>query len=243
MISIAICDDDNIELSRIQRLIDEYENTLSKYRFQIYAFNKIQGFFDYISKNGFFDILFLDVYMPEMLGTDVARKLRENGDISEIVFITTSTDHAIDAFKVDALNYLVKPFEKDELFSVLDKALSKIHRQSEKYVLLETRTIVRRVPVSEIVYSESYKHIQNIKTIDNQIITVRMTVDELFNMLSENGEFVKSGSSYIVNLQHVREITVKSIMTDTLDMIPVPRGNYTTLKEAYMEYIFSGGEK
>lgn len=238
MLKIAICDDDNIELLRIQRFIDEYENTLSKYRFQIYAFSKVQSFFDYISKNGSFDILFLDVYMPEILGTDVARKLRGNGDKSEIVFITTSTDHAIDAFKVDALYYLVKPFEKDELFSVLDKAFSKLHKQSEKYVLLETRTILRRVTVSEIVYSESYKHNQNIKIIDGKIITVRMTVDELFNILSEHGEFVKNGSSYIVNLQHIKEITVKNILTDTLEIIRVPRGNYTMLKEIYIKYMF-----
>jgi len=243
MIKIAICDDDNIELSKTRRLIEEYKNTHSKYQFQCYEFTKIQVFFDHISENGCFDILFLDVYMPEMLGTDVARKLRENGDKSEIIFTTTSKDHAIDAFKVDALHYIVKPFEKDELFLVLDKALSKLSKKSEKYVMLKTRTIVRKVPVSEIIYSESYKHNQNIKTIDGKIITVRMTVDELFNLFSENGEFIKNGSSYIVNLQHIREISAKHILTDILDILPVPRGNYTMLKEAYMEYIFSGGDK
>ena len=243
MLKIAICDDDNIEISRTRRFIEEYENKLSKHQFQCYEFTKLQNFFDHISENGCFDILLLDVYMPEMLGTDVARKLRENGDKSEIIFTTTSKDHAIDAFKVDALNYLVKPLEKDEIFLILDKALLKISQKTEKYVMLKTRTIVRRVPVSEIIYSESYKHNQNIKTIDGKIITVRMTVDELFNLLSESGEFIKNGSSYIVNLQHIREISAKNILTDTLDMLPVPRGSYTMLKEAYMEYMFSGGDK
>jgi len=100
--------------------------------------------------------------MHETLGTDVARKLRENGDKSEIIFITTSTDHAIDAFKVEAFQYLVKPYEKDELFLTIDKVFSKIDKQSEEYVMLQTRTLILKVPVSEIVYSESYKHKQNI---------------------------------------------------------------------------------
>jgi len=243
MLKIAICDDDNIELSRTRRLIEEYENTLSKYQFQIYSFSNLHNFLDYILENGSFDILFLDVYMHEMLGTDVARKLRENGDKSEIIFITTSTDHAIDAFKVEAFQYLVKPYEKDEFFLTVDKVLSKLDKQSEKYVMLQTRTLVVKVPVSEIVYSESNKHIQNIKTIDGKTISVRMTVDELLNILCENGEFVKNGSSYIVSLKHIREITAKEILTDTGDKIPVPRGNYTMLKETYMEYMFSEGRK
>lgn len=239
MLKIAICDDDKTELSITRKFIEEYRNILSKYKFQIFEFSNLHDFFDCIQENVRFDILLLDVYMPEMLGTDVARKLRDNGDKSEIIFVTTSIDHAIDAFKVDALQYLLKPYEKEELFSVLNKALAKIDKQSEKYVILQTRTMTKKVILGEIVYSESYKHNQNIKTIDGKTITVRMTVDELFNKVNENGEFVKNGSSYIVNLNHIREITAKEILTDIGDKINVPRGSYSRLKEEYMEYMFA----
>lgn len=52
----------------------------------------------YLENRETYDILILDVYMPVMLGTEVAKELRNRGDQTRIIFLTTSTDHAIDAF-------------------------------------------------------------------------------------------------------------------------------------------------
>jgi len=243
MICIAICDDESQELNHVKGLLARYMHENEKYEIKIYSFSSPLEMLVHILEIGGFDLILLDIYMPEMLGTDVARKLRESRDKSEIIFLTTSKDHALDAFKVDALQYLVKPYSKEELFLTLDKALSKIYKRTEEYVILQTRTMTTKIRVNEIVYSESYKHNQNIKTIDGKIITVRMTVDELFNKLCEYGDFIKNGSSYILNLKHIMEITSKNIITDIGDVISVPRGNYSIIKEIYMDYLFSGGFK
>ena len=72
------------------------------------------------------DMILMDIYMPEKMGIDVAKELRGIGNEAKIIFLTTSREHALDAFGVGAVQYLVKPVWEKELFPVLDRFLKDI---------------------------------------------------------------------------------------------------------------------
>ena len=85
-----------------------------------------------------FPILFLDIYMSGENGVEVAKELREFDSDCLLIFTTTSVDHALDGFKVRAMQYLVKPYEEAELTKLIDEILShsgfrKVHRDQSRW--------------------------------------------------------------------------------------------------------------
>ena len=97
----------------------------------------------------------MDIYMPGKLGTDASRELRSMGNNGRIIFLTSSREHALDAFGVDASQYLVKPITEETLFPVLDKILGDMEEARRKYLLLRIDGKIQRVAVDEIVYCEA----------------------------------------------------------------------------------------
>jgi two-component system, LytTR family, response regulator len=83
--------------------------------------------YDAVAKNGQFkpDIMFLDVQMPEMSGFDVVRAMQD-AHLPLIIFVTAYDDYALRAFDVHALDYLLKPVEKDRLFEAVTRAKDQV---------------------------------------------------------------------------------------------------------------------
>ncbi|MDQ3441046.1 MAG: response regulator, partial [Planctomycetota bacterium] len=73
------------------------------------------------------DLVLLDVQMPGLTGFEVARRLLESGADTHIVFVTAFDRHAIEAFEVDAVDYLLKPVEVDRLGTAVDRVRRRIH--------------------------------------------------------------------------------------------------------------------
>ena len=99
-----------------------------------------------------FPILFLDIYMSGENGVEVAKELREFDSDCLLIFTTTSVDHALDGFKVRAMQYLVKPYEEAELTKLIDEILSRIP-DFGKYIEIKVDGSNVRVPYAKIVYS------------------------------------------------------------------------------------------
>lgn len=105
---IAICDDKIRQIEIIET--SAYAYFLAKrIEFKIDTFDKAFDFLDAHKKNSY-DLVLLDICMPGMLGTDVAKEIRQKKDNTEVVFLTTSDEFAIDAFTLRAAHYLLKPF-------------------------------------------------------------------------------------------------------------------------------------
>lgn len=79
------------------------------------------------------DVVFMDIEMPECSGLEVAQKISELADPPSVVFVTAYNEYAIEAFKVDALDYLLKPIESRDLSRVLDKIEKKVKPKKDKY--------------------------------------------------------------------------------------------------------------
>ena len=106
MLHIAICDDQPDQIQSIRRSSETYfQNKHDTVSYE--TFDKSFSFVDAIEQGAVFDIVLLDVCMPGILGTEVARELRKYNRATEIIFLTTSDEFAVDAFAVKATDYLL----------------------------------------------------------------------------------------------------------------------------------------
>ena len=109
MLRIAICDDEQTCLDKTQAMLEQYgaDNGLE---FAAETFFGSSALLDCVESGERYDIYLLDIYMPGVSGMSVATELRSKGVRSPIIFLTSSTEHAVEAFGVDATHYLLKPY-------------------------------------------------------------------------------------------------------------------------------------
>ena len=237
MYQIALCDDEAAALDKIENMFKVYCKKHTEPVFLVKRFSDADELLHATHDKGYMpDILFMDIYMPGKLGIDVARELRNMGNKCHIIFITSATEYALDAFRVDADQYLVKPVLEEELFPVLDKVFDSMDREQKKYLPLRIDNSIHRIALREIVFCEAQKKYQCIYLENGTKHLLRMTMARIYDMLSAYPEFVKVGISYIVSLEHIDSINTRELMLDNGEKIYLPRGSYQSLRERYFGY-------
>jgi two-component system response regulator AlgR len=108
------------------------------------------------------DLVLLDIHMPGIDGIELARQLRGRDDPPAIVFVTAHASHAVDAFELDAVDYLTKPVRTERLQQALQKAERYLKERralqadsANESLLIQERGRAERVPLSEVVYLKS----------------------------------------------------------------------------------------
>ncbi len=158
------------------------------------------------------------------------------GDKCQIIFLTTSRDHAIDAFSLDAAHYLVKPYSEKEFFSALDKVMDKLTKKDEVNITIKSTDGIIRVDLNKLVYSETDNHVQKLYLSIGKVISVRKSSTELFELLEEEPRFYKCGSTYIINMDYIVELSSKCVAFSSGARIPILSRKYMELRKLYMDY-------
>lgn len=239
MIKIAICDDEEKELQRTKSLCSSYVSKYPELDIRISSYQSSTELLSLIERENF-DVLLLDIYMPEMTGIQLAQSLRKQEKECQIVFVTTSLAHAIEAFSLHAAHYLVKPYTEQQLGDALNKAITAIEKKKNSFIMLKTANGILKVNLAEIIYTETERHIQNIHLADGKNLAIRITCLELFELVSGDSRFYKCGSTYIINLGKIEEVTSRTIIFENNEQIPMMRRQYKELLEQYTRYSLEG---
>ena len=242
MYLIAICDDEQTELNKTAKMLGDYKAK----RFNgfhvgsdlvVECFINVSQLLSRIREENYSpDLILMDIYMQDMTGIEAARALRGMQNESKIVFLTSSREHALDAFRVNATQYLTKPVSEEELFTFLDSLLIQNEEEHRKYVVLQADKKICRVAVQDIVYCEAQKKNQQIYLADGTQLRLRMSMAGLEELLSGFPEIVRAGNSYIINLRHIESLNGQELRMDTDKMLYVPRASYQSLREQYFSY-------
>lgn len=249
MYLIALCDDEAEELEKTEKLLSDYEKIYPGLEFMTRCFENADELLCLVREKKYIpDLIFMDIYMPDKksntyslgnaypLGMEAARELRHMNYKGKIVFLTTSKEYALEAFDVEALQYIVKPVLKEKLFSILNSLLKDIEEERKKYILLRIEGKLVRVSLNDIIYCEAQGKKQCIYLTDGTQYTLRMTMTELYAQLSQCQEFAKIGAGFIVNLGYIGTLNAKEICMDNGRKIYLPRGTYKGLREQYFNY-------
>ena len=240
MIRIAICDDLTADIEKMKTHIIRYSKE-SSLQINVMSYSGQNDILTALKQADTYDIIFLDIYMESLNGIELARHIRKQGVKSRIIFFSTSEEHALAAFGVNALQYLVKPVEYEAFTNAMKMALiDKAHR--EEAISIEYGHKVIKIPFENIVYVEAQRNYQYLFLTNGEPRKTRMTCSELFDYMRDRPEFVRAGASYIINLEYVVKINSKDIELTDGKKIPMPRGNYTVLKDKYINYFKPGGK-
>lgn len=183
-----------------------------------------------------YDIVFLDIEMPHINGMRAAELIREKDDRVILVFITNVARYAVKGYEVQALDYILKPLNKDAFFAKLDRIVKMAKRREEKSVLLNTSDGSKRIPVSHILYAEALRH-QVVYHTEEGDITVRGSLKDA-EQLVEGCGFEKCNSGFLVNLRHVRGISGDDALVGS-DRLPISRARKKPFMQALTAYIGS----
>lgn len=223
---IAICDDLAADRKYLSSLCEAWSRH-NRYHIQISEFTSAENFlFNYAEKKDF-DILLLDIEMGAMDGVTMARRLRQDNHTIQIIFITGYSDYISDGYEVDALHYLIKPIQEEKLFTVLDRAVTKLIK-NEKVLNLISQGEMLRLPICQISYADVNGNYITIH--GQQVITLKMTLSELEKKLDSH--FFRAGRSTLINLAKISRVTKKEIYLQDGSIIPLPRGAYEKVNRA-----------
>lgn len=232
---LAICDDDREDLDAVLSLLEAWRETRGA-GLRCKAFQSAVELLE-AARQERFTLYLLDVMMPGMDGLEAAREIRRSDDAAEIVFLSTSPGFAYESYGVRALNYLLKPVEKNKLFSVLDDLSLQEQKNSEALTLKAGATFVR-VPYAQISYAEVIgKHVYFHLT-DGNVREVSASLKDVESMLLPRPEFMRIHRSYIVNMFQVEQLSSAGLRTFQGQSLPVSRLSYPQLQKDYMALLF-----
>lgn len=204
MISIAIVEDQaefsNTLLSYIKRYMAETHEVM-----EAKVFCDGASFID--DYTGTFQIVFMDIAMPNMDGLEAARRLREIDSVVCLIFITNLAQYAIRGFEVSALDFVLKPLPYDLFKIKLKKAISHIKVDSVYYVKIPNG--LQKVALSDLIYIESNKHYLHFHTRHNEY-RERNSMKDIQDFFSEKG-FAMLNSYLMVNLSYVDKVQSNTV--------------------------------
>ena len=236
MYRIALCDDEQAEVAKNQGMLSDYKKAHPELDFEIGTFGTAEQLLSKMQGSYAPDLILMDIYMDGKTGIEAARELREMGNESRIIFLTTSEQHAVEAFRVDAAQYLVKPVSEAELFPMLDKQLEILDEKKQKYAALEIDGRTFRIMVRDIVYCESQGKRQYLHRSDGTQLCTHMSMVGLEELFLPYDEIVRIGKWYIINMDHVEGLDSRAVRMDNGQQLYLPRGAYQALRKQYITY-------
>ena len=207
MIRVALVDDD--ESCRLQE--KEFINAFSKETGEDFEITEFKSGMDFITDyKPLFDIVFFDIEMPLLSGMETARRLRQVDSKICIIFITRVAKYAIEGYEVNAIDYVVKPIQYPRFKDKLKKAVRHVKSQQEREVMVKSKGVLVRIPVSKIYFIEADKHYLVYNTADGEY-RERGNIESALKELSESG-FSLCNSGCIVNLKLIQQVTQNEVI-------------------------------
>lgn len=200
-----------------------------------------------VVENEHVDLIFVDINMPDMNGLEFVRRLSST---YYIVFTTAHSEYALDGFKLNALDYLLKPFSYEEFMKASQKAISltdlvercraaesavaqnEAEEADHGYLSVKADYKTQLVKISDIIYLESAGEYVRLHVDGGQTITTLFRLKNMETSLPAN-LFLRVHRSYIVNLKRISSYTKGRIFIDNGEYIPLGE-NY---KERFLEHV------
>ena len=235
MIRIAICDDEKEFRDAAERMLKLYMQDKGV-SYQVDTFGVPSDLVDATEEGTIYDIYLLDIYMPGITGMSIATELRSRSVKSPVIFLTSSTDHALEAFGVDATHYLLKPYTKDSLYMGMEKAMQSITSHKDDSIVLKVDNEYRSISISKILYCEAEDKYQRLYLANGERLLVRITGTELYKQLLEFDCFYRCGRAHIVNLNHISKVSQNGAVFKDGVQLSLPRTVLAGLRKAFFDY-------
>lgn len=237
---IVICDDSIEDLIKIEKLLRKYMDFYADMDVRIEKFSDPVKLYDRISKKELADIYILDMIMSGKTGIDIGSQVRKFSSKNVIIYITSSDDFALEAYRVYAARYLLKPVREEDFFEALDYAMSCRQDKRDPGFLVKTKDGFVSVPLGRIEYIENVSRIMDIRLTDGESIKsifIRKSFDVEVEELLKGNSFLQVHKSFVINLKYVKNFTQNNAIMESGKSIPISKARSAGVKREYLLYV------
>ncbi len=231
-VNVAIVEDESEYAGELQDYLKRYGREIGE-RFDITVYPDGEDIVDDY-RSGMHDIILMDIEMKSMDGMTAAERIRETDEDVVIMFITNMAQYAIRGYRVDALDYVLKPISYFAFTQRLGRAMERMRRREEKYVMITSKNGTSRVPLSSIQWIESSGHRLTYHTAGGSYESTTQSMKDVETQLAPDG-FFRCNKGYLVNLAHVQGVENGYAIVGS-DRVAVSRAKQRELLDALSSY-------
>lgn len=233
MLRIAICDDDKVICRQLEDMLCEISNIIH-HEVETEVYYSGEELCDSLFSCNRYDIIFLDIELCKINGVEVGKKIRNelNDEHTQIVFFSSKESYAMELFEVRPLNFIIKPFSKEKIESILLTAIKLLNKEN-RFFEYKNNNISFSVPISDILYFES----------NGRKVNIVMTgeVKSFYGKLSaveeqiNNPDFILIHKSYLINFNYCKEYTYEYVKMSNDEVLAISQNNRKTVREKTMQ--------
>lgn len=231
MYHIAICDDENLFVDQLQNDIDRYAKEIgTDIRVTIYSDGAklLQRYSMDI------DLIFLDIQMEHLDGLQTADAIRAMDGRVSIIFLTSMAQYALEGYKYNATNFIIKPIQYVRLKDELDKWRAAYRLEEQEHILISNDTGKYKVFLNNLQYIETFGRNLMVHTDKENIIAYRKL--KKFEAELPATSFMRCHASYLVNLFYVKRVVKLDIELTNGERIPISQPKRKIVMEKLAEY-------
>ncbi len=234
MIKCVIIDDEESAINVLTTYIEKvpFLDLLASYIDPLIALKDIRGLN--------VDLVFLDIHMPNLSGLELKKIIDSK---IKVIFTTAYSEFAIEGFEQNAVDYLLKPITFERFLKSAHRAYNEVSPVTEKgpgsnlvagasdYIFLkaEAKGKIIKVHLKDIFFIEGLKSYLSIHTVQNEVIIVHMTFNQIESVLPAS--FMRVHKSFIVSVDHIKSIDGNVVILTNMKTVPIG----ATYKDAFMD--------
>lgn len=236
---IAVCDDEAFALEIIREAIGKVLQQ-KKIQGEIKTFRNVRDLQKKMQETSF-DLLLLDIDMPVIDGIEFGKKIRQQKEKADIIYVSSREDRVFDSLRVNPYGFIRKNHFLEDIPQVLGTYLEQRQEKADKKIVLQLKDRTETVSIDAIYYVEGARKYQQIYVAGKTIpIEVRKQMQELEEEFKEFG-FIRIHKGYLVNYKHIQIFKENEVILDDWTSLPMSRRKAAEVKDYYMELMKNEG--
>lgn len=233
---VAVIDDESIFRMQLKMMVEKVAAKRAL-TLEVEEFETGQSFVEALTERRF-DIVFMDIYMPDMDGIETAKKLRELTEKTFLIFMTASEGHYPDAFSLHAFDYVTKPFTLERIDNVISEIVD--HTPIDAiFIKITVGSVDERIYLKNIVSVTTDGHYLEIHKDDGESSRVRLTSGEFLNMTGSDKRFIMINRGIIINMDFIDKLDGGDVYLDDRTVFPMSAKKIADITQKIRDYQFS----
>ncbi|MBE5911343.1 LytR/AlgR family response regulator transcription factor [Pseudobutyrivibrio sp.] len=232
---IAVIDDESIFRMQLKMMVGKIAAS-QELNLEVEEFESGPAFIDSLADRRY-DIVFMDIFMPDMDGIATARKLRKLTARTFLIFMTASEGHYPEAFSLHAFDYVTKPFTIERISQVL-KEIIEHTPMDESFIKIAVGPLDEKIYLKDIISVTTDGHYLEINRNDNTSIRARLTSGEFLELTGSDKRFIMINRGIIINMDYIDYVDGGDVNLMDKNIFPISARKVADITQQIKDYQF-----